>query len=127
MIKSVAQQVFQNHPSIAQMHPKSTHAHPLAWDNKNISVFFNGKKNTFPSEPHSTKPNFEKHKRCYNSRPNLKFQSTQAKISSFKNSHIKIVDLLPKDQNHLSYYTLYNESEHNILAFAGLALLISNI
>jgi hypothetical protein len=31
--------------------------------------------------------------------------STQAKISSFKNPHIK-VDLLPRGQNPLSYYTL---------------------
>jgi hypothetical protein len=31
--------------------------------------------------------------------------STQAKISSFKNPHIKI-DLLPRGQNPLSYYTL---------------------
>ncbi len=35
---------------------------------------------------------------------NLKF-STQAKISSFKNPHIKI-DLLPRGQNPLSYSTL---------------------
>jgi hypothetical protein len=39
--------------------------------------------------------------------------STQAKISSFKNPHIKIdllllllLLLLPRGQNHLSYYTL---------------------
>jgi hypothetical protein len=32
--------------------------------------------------------------------------STQAKISSFKNPHIKINLLLPRDQNPLSYYTL---------------------
>jgi len=44
--------------------------------------------------------------------------STQAKISSFKNPHIKI-DLLPWDQNPLSYYILYNESKHNILALVG--------
>jgi hypothetical protein len=31
--------------------------------------------------------------------------SIQAKISSFKNPHIK-VDLLPRGQNPLSYYTL---------------------
>ncbi len=42
--------------------------------------------------------------------------STQAKISAFKNPHIKIDLLLPRDQNPLSYYTLYNESKHNILA-----------
>jgi hypothetical protein len=30
--------------------------------------------------------------------------STQAKISSFKNPHMKL-DLLPRDQNPLSYYT----------------------
>jgi hypothetical protein len=32
--------------------------------------------------------------------------STQAKISSFKNPHIKIDLLLPRGQNPLSYYTL---------------------
>jgi hypothetical protein len=32
--------------------------------------------------------------------------STQAKISSFKNSHIRIDLLLPRGQNPLSYYTL---------------------
>jgi hypothetical protein len=32
--------------------------------------------------------------------------STQAKISSFKNPHIKINLLLPRAQNPLSYYTL---------------------
>jgi hypothetical protein len=35
---------------------------------------------------------------------NLKFK-TQAKISSFKNPHIKI-NLLPRGQNPLSYYAL---------------------
>jgi hypothetical protein len=43
--------------------------------------------------------------RYYNSITNLKFQKSQAKISSFKNPHIKI-DLLPRGQNPLSYYTL---------------------
>jgi hypothetical protein len=38
----------------------------------------------------------------YYSRTNLKFQ-TQAKISSFKNPHIKIDLLLPRGQNPLSY------------------------
>jgi hypothetical protein len=46
--------------------------------------------------------------------------STQAKISAFKNPHKKIdlLLLLPRDQNPLSYCTLYNnnESKHNILA-----------
>jgi hypothetical protein len=32
--------------------------------------------------------------------------STQAKISSFKNPHIRIDLLLPRGQNPLSYYTL---------------------
>jgi hypothetical protein len=32
--------------------------------------------------------------------------STQAKISSFKNPHIKIDLLLPSGENPLSYYTL---------------------
>ncbi len=46
---------------------------------------------------------------------NLKFQH-KPKTSSFKNPHIKI-DLLTRGQNHhLSYYTLYDESKHNILA-----------
>jgi hypothetical protein len=39
------------------MHPKSTHAHPLAWDNKNI-FFFNEKKTpSHPSLSHLTQPN----------------------------------------------------------------------
>jgi hypothetical protein len=42
--------------------------------------------------------------------------STQAKISSFKNPHIRIDLLLPRGRNPLSYYILYNESKHNILA-----------
>ncbi len=46
--------------------------------------------------------------------------STQAKISSFKNPHIK-TDLLPRSQNPLSYYILCNESKHNILAFVSQA------
>jgi hypothetical protein len=37
----------------------------------------------------------------YNSITNLKFQ--QAKISSFKNPHIKIDVLVPRGQNPLSY------------------------
>ncbi len=41
--------------------------------------------------------------RYHNSITNLKFQ--HAKISSFENPHIKI-DLLPRCQNALSYYTL---------------------
>jgi len=42
----------------------------------------------------------------HNSITNLKF-STQAKISSFKNPHIKRdLLLLPRGQNPLSYYTL---------------------
>jgi hypothetical protein len=32
-----------------------------------------------------------------------------------KNAHTQI-DLLPRGKNPLSYYTLYNESKHNILA-----------
>jgi len=28
---------FQNNPSIGWLHPKSTHAHPLAWANKNLT------------------------------------------------------------------------------------------
>jgi len=29
---------LQNNPSIGWVHPKSTHAHPLAWGNKNMRV-----------------------------------------------------------------------------------------
>jgi hypothetical protein len=29
---------LQNNPSIGWVHPKSTHAHPLAWANKNMQV-----------------------------------------------------------------------------------------
>ncbi len=35
-------------------------------------------------------------------------------MSSFKNPHIKIDLLLPRSQNPLSYYTLYNESKHTL-------------
>jgi hypothetical protein len=45
--------------------------------------------------------------RYYNSITNLKFQH-KPKLSSFKNPPIKI-DLLPRGQNPLSYYILYNE------------------
>jgi hypothetical protein len=47
--------------------------------------------------------------------------TTQAKISSFKNPHIKIDLLLPRGQNPLSSTTLYNETKHNILALVGKA------
>ncbi len=50
----------------------------------------------------------------YNFMTNLKFQH-KAKISFFKNPHIE-TDLLPRCQNPLSYYVLYNQSKHNILA-----------
>ncbi len=43
---------------------------------------------------------------------NLKFQH-KPKISYFKNPHIKIDLLLPRGQNPLSYYILYNESKNN--------------
>jgi len=46
--------------------------------------------------------------------------STQAKISSFKNPHIKI-DILPTGQNPLSYSILHTESKHNILALVDKA------
>ncbi len=56
---------------------------------------------------------------CYNSIiTNLKV-STQAKISSFKNPHIKI-DLLPRAKTP-SATILYDESKHNILAYQGKA------
>jgi hypothetical protein len=43
-------------------------------------------------------------------------------ISSFENPHIKIdLLLLPRGRNPLSYYILYNESKHNILALVGKA------
>jgi hypothetical protein len=48
----------------------------------------------------------QNHARYHNSLTNLKFQH-KAKISSFKNPHIKIdLLLLPRVQNPLSYYTL---------------------
>jgi hypothetical protein len=55
--------------------------------------------------------------RYYNSIINQSQVSRQAKISAFKNPHIKIDLLLPRGQIPLSYYILYNESKHNILAF----------
>ncbi len=57
---------------------------------------------------------------------NLKF-STQAKIIIIfqKNPHLKInrpiIYYLGGKQNPLSYYTLYNESKHNVLALVGKA------
>jgi hypothetical protein len=50
----------------------------------------------------SKKPNSVKIVQLYNQSK----VSTQAKISSFKNPHIKIDLLLPRGQNPLSYYTL---------------------
>jgi hypothetical protein len=47
--------------------------------------------------------------------------NTSQNISSFKNPDIKIDLLLPRGQNLLSYYTLDNESKHNILAMVGKA------
>jgi hypothetical protein len=32
---------LQNNPSIRWVHPKSTHAHPLAWGNNNIEIDIN--------------------------------------------------------------------------------------
>jgi hypothetical protein len=43
--------------------------------------------------------------RYYNSGTNLKFQHKPKYHPSFKNSHVKI-NLLPRGQNPLSYYTL---------------------
>jgi hypothetical protein len=37
---------FQNHPSMGWVHPKSTHAHPLAWGNNKTTFIFNKKKKT---------------------------------------------------------------------------------
>jgi hypothetical protein len=34
---------LQNNPSIGWVHPKSTHAHPLAWDNKYHGMSIMGK------------------------------------------------------------------------------------
>jgi hypothetical protein len=42
--------------------------------------------------------------------------STQAKISSFKNPHIKIELVVPRDQNTLSYYASIMSLKHIILA-----------
>ncbi len=42
----------------------------------------------------------------YNCRTYLKFNTSQ-NISSFKNLHVKIDQLLPRGQNPLSYYTLW--------------------
>jgi hypothetical protein len=46
-----------------------------------------------------------------------------SKLSAFKNPHIKIdlLLLLPRGQNPLSYYILYNESKHNIFTYQGKA------
>jgi hypothetical protein len=62
----------------------------------------------------------QKPSRYYNS-DNKSQVSTQAEISSFKNPHIKIDLLLHRGQNPLSYYILYNESKHNIVAWVGKA------
>jgi len=32
---------FQNNPSIGWVHPKSTHAHPLAWGNRMVLLASN--------------------------------------------------------------------------------------
>ncbi len=50
----------------------------------------------------------------YNTITNFQFQ-LKPKISSFKNPQIKINRpiILPRCQNPLSYYILYNESKHN--------------
>ncbi len=59
----------------------------------------------------------------YNNSKTKSQVSTQAKISSFKISSYKKIDLLllllPRGQNPLSYYILYDESKHNILALVG--------
>jgi len=59
---------------------------------KNIIFRNSSKKNQNPS-------------RYYNSGTNLKFQHKPKYHPSFKNPHLKI-DLLPRGQNPLSYYTL---------------------
>ncbi len=71
--------------------------------------------------------------RYQNSRTNLKFQHKPGKRSSFKNPHIKIdlllllfiiiiiIYYLGAYKNPLSYYILYNESKHKILALVGKA------
>jgi len=65
----------------------------------------------------SSKTNQNLSKYYYNSIiTNLKFQH-KPKISSFKMPHIKIGLNLRRGQNILSFYTLYNESKHNILAY----------
>ncbi len=57
--------------------------------------------------------------RYHNSITNLKFQH-KPKYHLSKISLIKI-DLLPRGQNPLSYYILYNESKHNNFALVGKA------
>jgi hypothetical protein len=37
---------FQDNPSMGWVHPKSTHAHPLAWGNNKTTFIFNKKKKT---------------------------------------------------------------------------------
>jgi hypothetical protein len=63
--------------------------------------------------------------RYFNSITNLKLYNTSQLIIFQKSSHMKIdllLLLLPsRGQNPLSYYILYNESEHNILALVGKA------
>ncbi len=54
--------------------------------------------------------------RFYNSVTNLKFQH-KPKYHLSKILIQKLDLLLPRDQNPLSYYILYNESKQNILAF----------
>jgi hypothetical protein len=57
--------------------------------------------------------------RYYNSIELISSFQHKPKYFLSKNPHIKIdlLLLLPRGQNPLSYYTLYNESKHNILAF----------
>jgi hypothetical protein len=73
----------------------------------------------------SSKRNQNPSRYYYNSVTNSQV-STQAKISSFKNPHLKVLDLLlllllPRSQNPLSYYKLCNESKKTILALVGKA------
>jgi hypothetical protein len=66
------------------------------------TLLFHHAKNIIFNKSSQRNPNPSKY---YNSVTNLSSFKTQAKISSFKNPHIKI-DLLPRGQSPLSYYTL---------------------
>jgi hypothetical protein len=50
---------LQNNPSIGWVHPKFTHAHPLAWGNKNcILETWSESKNYMSNATHTPPPNY---------------------------------------------------------------------